>query len=48
LDDGVAGVRKLRGRVVAPDDDVLHLLDGHAALLGDLCGRAILRTVFTT
>ena len=42
LDDRVTGVRKLSGWMVAPDDDVLHVLNGHAALPGDLGHGAVL------
>ena len=43
FDSGVAGIGELRGGVVAPDDDVLHVLDGDAALLGQLSHGPVLR-----
>ena len=36
LHSGVGNVRELRGGVVAPDDDVLHLCDGHGEAACDL------------
>lgn len=47
FDGSVAGIWKLCGRVVTPDDDVLDVLDGHPALAGDLGHGSILSRNFS-